>query len=219
MAISGKELSKRQLQKKRQIREARLLIVSELWQKGWSMKKIAEEVQRRLQLEKEPPKSTIKNDKDYLTAQWKEENMRNVTELVQLELARIDTLIAELFEAWEKSKEDATRYKAEKEECEIAGKDDDGKAKKTKLPIVKTKQKQEQVLGQGNVAYIAEIRQQLAERRKLLGLYQPEKKEVTGADGAPLHPRNIAVDLNELTDDELEVLYNISKKRDNKEQE
>lgn len=32
--------------------------------------------------------------------------------------------------------------------------------------------------GLGNPNYIAEIRQQLAERRKLLGLYAPEKREV-----------------------------------------
>ncbi|MCM1077861.1 MAG: hypothetical protein NC344_06825 [Bacteroidales bacterium] len=33
--------------------------------------------------------------------------------------------------------------------------------------------------GAGNVTYISEIRQQLQERRKLLGLYSPEKSEVT----------------------------------------
>lgn len=34
--------------------------------------------------------------------------------------------------------------------------------------------------GLGTVAYMSEIRQQLQERRKLLGLYAPEKKEVSG---------------------------------------
>lgn len=34
--------------------------------------------------------------------------------------------------------------------------------------------------GLGDVRYLAEIRQQLQERRKLLGLYAPEKKEVAG---------------------------------------
>lgn len=36
------------------------------------------------------------------------------------------------------------------------------------------------VVGLGNPAYISEIRQQLAERRKLLGLYAPEKKDISG---------------------------------------
>lgn len=34
--------------------------------------------------------------------------------------------------------------------------------------------------------YISEMRQQLVERRKLLGLYAPEKKEITGKDGKDL---------------------------------
>jgi hypothetical protein len=34
--------------------------------------------------------------------------------------------------------------------------------------------------GTGNVSFITEIRQQLQERRKLLGLYAPEKREVAG---------------------------------------
>ena len=36
------------------------------------------------------------------------------------------------------------------------------------------------MVGLDNVAYISEIRQQLQERRKLLGLYAPDKKEVSG---------------------------------------
>lgn len=36
------------------------------------------------------------------------------------------------------------------------------------------------MVGLGNPAYISEIRQQLQERRKLLGLYAPEKKDISG---------------------------------------
>ena len=39
---------------------------------------------------------------------------------------------------------------------------------------------EKEVIGLGNTAYIAEIRQQLMERRKLLGLYAPEKREMSG---------------------------------------
>ena len=42
------------------------------------------------------------------------------------------------------------------------------------------KSKEEERGGLGDPRYIAEIRQQLTERRKLLGLYAPEKKEITG---------------------------------------
>ena len=43
-------------------------------------------------------------------------------------------------------------------------------------------------MGLGNPAYMSEIRQQLMERRKLLGLYAATKSEVTGKDGTPLIP-------------------------------
>lgn len=36
------------------------------------------------------------------------------------------------------------------------------------------------------VGYITEIRMQLAERRKLLGLYAPERREVSGPGGGPV---------------------------------
>ena len=58
----------------------------------------------------------------------------------------------------------------------------------TEIQTVKRENLTENVVGLGNPAYIAEIRQQLAERRKLLGLYAATKTEVTGKDGTPLVP-------------------------------
>ena len=217
--MDGKELNKRQNQKRLQVKEARLQIVSELWLKGWSCRNIALEVTKRLQLTTPCNKSTIKRDKDLLLKQWHEDNMGNVEDWVQLELARIDDCIYELWQEWEKSKTDVTRHKAEREEVELTLKEE---GKKTKMPAAKLKQKQEQVLGVGNVAYIAEIRQQLVERRKLLGLYKPEKQEITGKDGKPLNQQQASaaiINPADLTEEELAVLYNIAKKRDNKEQE
>ena len=217
--MDGKELNKRQNQKRLQVKEARLQIVSEMWLKGWSCRNIALEVTKRLQLTTPCNQSTIKRDKDLLLKQWHEDNMGNVEDWVQLELARIDDCIYELWQEWEKSKSDATKHKAEREEVELTLKEE---GKKTKMPAAKLKQKQEQVLGLGNVAYIAEIRQQLVERRKLLGLYKPEKQELTGKDGQPLNPPPASaaiINPADLTEEELAVLYNIAKKRDNKEQE
>ena len=87
MAITGAELNKRQRQKANQLKEARLQIVSELWLKGWSCRKIAEEATKRLQTAKPINQSTIKKDKDLLLRQWHEDNMGNVEDWVQLELA------------------------------------------------------------------------------------------------------------------------------------
>ena len=36
----------------------------------------------------------------------------------------------------------------------------------------------QEIVGLGDVSYIAEIRQQLIERRKLLGLYSADKREI-----------------------------------------
>ena len=222
MAITGAELNKRQRQKANQLKEARLQIVSELWLKGWSSRKIAEEATKRLQPAKPINQSTITRDKDLLLKQWHADNMGNVEDWVQLELARIDECILELWREWEKSKQDTTKQEAQKEEVLLAGKDGgkDG-GKPTKLPVTKTKQKQSVVLGMGNVAYIVEIRQQLMERRKLLGLYKPDRQEITGKDGAPLNPAPAggSINVEDLTEEELDVLYNIAKRRDKKEHE
>lgn len=220
MAITGKELNKRQRQKANQLKEARLQIVSELWLKGWSCRKIAEEATKRLQTAKPINVSTIKRDKDLLLQQWHEDNMGNVEDWVQLELARIDECILELWQEWAKSKQDTTKQEAQKEEVTING-TDGARGKGGKAPVTKTRQRSQQVLGMGNVAYIVEIRQQLMERRKLLGLYQPEKQELTGKDGTPLNPAhgNCPINVEELTDEEQELLYKIALKRDKKEQE
>ena len=53
--------------------------------------------------------------------------------------------------------------------------DEGGKSKTTQI-----ENRESKFVGFGNVAYISEIRAQLQERRKLLGLYAPEKKEFSG---------------------------------------
>ena len=149
---------------------------------------------------------------------------------MQLEVARVDMLIAELYEAWAKSKQDYERTRAsqERRQMEITAKEE-GEGKDKSLPTTKTKhpasflkqsQSREQVINYGNVGYISEIRKLLEYRAKLLGLYAPDRKEVTGANGQPLNPSttNTTITVEELTDDELETLYAIAAKRDKKAQ-
>lgn len=216
--MDTKTLNDRQQQKRRQVREARLQIVSELWLKGWSCRKIASEVTRRLQLDKPCNPSTIKRDKDLLLKQWHEDNMGNVEDWVQLELARIDDCLTELWDAWQKSKEDYTQTKAKQKHKMLQGAKQDDNQSNGKPALMQTEQQRNEIRKYGDVSYITEIRQQLVERRKLLGLYQPEKQEVTGKNGAQLNQPAV-IDPAMLTDEELAVLYGIAKKRDNKEQE
>ena len=214
-----KELNNRQNQKQRQKRLARLEIVAELYKKGYSVRKICQEVQSRLQLPKLPSPNLIQQDKKLLLNEWREYRLDNIDQLVTLELARIDDCIMELWEAWEKSKEDYTEGWHKQKAIPVAKKqNENGEGEQQGgSKVIYAEQQQAKKRGCGNVAYIAEIRQQLAERRKLLGIYAPERSELTGKDGAPLLANTQGVDLNELTEQELETLYAIAAKRDKKE--
>lgn len=216
------ELNKRQNQKQRQKRLARLEIVGELLKKGYSVRAICRELQVRLQLPKLPSPNLVQQDKKLLLEEWREYRLDNTEQLVTLELARIDDCIMELWEAWEKSKEDYTEGWQKQKSVPVAPKDKDGnpvQGGERKSKVVVAEQQQAKKRGCGNVAYIAEIRQQLAERRKLLGIYAPERSELTGAGGSPLMASTQGVDLNELTEEELNTLYAIAAKRDKKEQQ
>ena len=124
--------------KREQAKEGRLEIVSKLYRRGYSLRKICSEVKEVLQLNTYSL-STAQSDVKTLLEEWRAARLENVDDLVQVELERIDEAVQELWQQWEVSK----TYSA------------------------------------GAPSYIAEIRQQLAERRKLLGLYAAEKHEVT----------------------------------------
>lgn len=124
---------------------------------------------------------TVHADIQSLLKEWRESRLSDMEDALQLELERIDDTVRELWEQWEKSKEDYIRTTNTKRG--VPTKDKDGKGKgdgETKIKTVSTEKIDTNVVGLGNPAYISEIRQQLQERRKLLGLYAPEKKDITG---------------------------------------
>lgn len=159
-------MSAPQQNKRNKLRLARLEIVAELYKRGFSFRKIREEVMRRLSLSTYALGS-VKNDVDVLLAEWREARLQNVDDLVQLELERIDDAVAECWEQWELSKEDHEQSVTTKKATK------DGSIKGDKRSQIETRTAE--VRGLGNPAYIAEIRAQLVERRKLLGLYSPER--------------------------------------------
>lgn len=225
--MDGNKINKRSTQKRRQIREARLQIVSELRLQGKSVRQIADAVTARLQLPKKVSTFTIHSDIKLLLQQWREDNNHNTEEWVQMEVARVDMLIAELFEAWEKSKTDYEQIRQRQERGhfevpateEAEGGKPSGK-RRIPSPYIKQVQSKESVTNYGNVGYISEIRKLLEYRAKLLGLYAPDRREITGANGQPLNPTttNTTITVEELTEDELATLYAIAAKRDKKGQ-
>ena len=158
--------------RRRQLKTARLDIIAELYKRGYSLRKITEEVKRRLNIPKLAV-STTYNDVQTLLKEWRESRIENIDQALQLELERIDDTTAELWEQWDKSKTE-TQKTTTTRSGRIKGKGNAG------IETDSVSESRTNVGGLGNPAYIAEIRQQLIERRKLLGLYAPEARQVKG---------------------------------------
>lgn len=170
------------------IKEGRMVIVADLYKRGWSIKRIAEEVRTRMNTTCST--RTIWNDIQSLLEEWRATRIHDTDQRLQLELERIDDCVAELWEQWDKSKEDWVREHNKRVGVPITteGNGNGNGEGATEIVTVKRENMTENVVGLGNPAYMAEIRQQLAERRKLLGLYAATKTEVTGKDGTALIP-------------------------------
>lgn len=179
-------MSKRNTSRRNHIKEGRKEIEAPLYKRGWSIRRITEEVRNRLGTSCST--RTVWNDINELLDEWRAERIKDVDQRLQLELERIDDAVRELWEQWDKSKENYTRENNKRIGVPVPAGDGQGGGEATEIMTVKRENTSENVVGLGNPAYIAEIRQQLAERRKLLGLYAATKTEVTGKDGTPLIP-------------------------------
>lgn len=168
-------MSKAQEKKRQQVKIARLEIVSGLFKKGYSRRKIREEVMKRLNIETYSLQ-TVQKDIQTLLDEWREARLEDTDELVTLELARIDDTCRELWEQWEKSKENYTKQTRKQKGSPSR----DAETGQTSIKTYQTERTDTEVIMLGDPSYIAEIRKQLEERRKLLGLYAPEKTEVSG---------------------------------------
>jgi hypothetical protein len=183
-------MSEAQQKKRRQVKLARLDIVAELYKRGNSVRKIRDEVMKRLGLGSYSTK-TVHSDIQTLLKEWRDSRLEDMDLALQLELERIDEAVRDLWEQWEKSKTDYTKTTSKRKGAPVND-------KKTGSSTIKTFQKEEtetDVIRLGDPSYIAEIRQQLAERRKLLGLYAPDKREITGKDGKDLMTDPIMIEI------------------------
>lgn len=158
-----------QNKRRNQMRLARLEIVGRLYKRGKSYRQIQAEVMARLGIP-HYSLSTVSQDIKTLLEEWRENRIADIDEAVQLELERIDDAVAELWSQWEKSKEDGVRKSRRRRASKAGEGQQNGNAVEERS--------ESDVVGLGNPAYIAEIRQQLMERRKMLGLYSPEKTVV-----------------------------------------
>ena len=172
-------MSKAQQQRRNQFKTARLEIVAQLYKRGYSIRAIRAEVMRRLDLATYSTQ-TVHKDVQTLLKEWRESRLEDMDDALQLELTRIDDTVQELWEQWEKSKEDYTRTQRKRKGAPARSGNQDNNSSDGGIRTFSVEEKTQQVIMLGNPAYIAEIRQQLAERRKLLGLYAPEKRDIQG---------------------------------------
>lgn len=175
-------------------RNLRMDIIAPLFKRGYSYRNIREEVMSRLDLDTYSLK-TVKSDIDALLKEWRELRIANIDLSIQLELQRIDDLIKEAWDAWDKSKEDYERKSDSQDAAiEMEGCEEDGDGK---IIPVRARQQRESVRSCGDPRYLDIINKLLIERRKLLGLYAPEKQNVS-----------IKSTLKDMSDEELECEVN-----------
>ena len=159
----------------RQAQIVRIDIIAQLYKRGYSYRQIQAEVMARLDL---PSYSlnTVHRDVKRMLEEWRDTRIENLDLAIQLELERIDDLIREAWEAWDKSKQDYEKTQTKQTgtptqpATNSSASDGDGK-----IVTVKIERTSEEITKYGNPRYLEVIHKNLAERRKLLGLYSPEK--------------------------------------------
>lgn len=173
-------MSNNEYKQRRQVKEGRLAIVAQLYKRGYTVRAIREEVMRRLDLSTYSV-STAHGDIKSLLKEWRESRLEDMDDALQLELTRIDDTVRELWEQWEKSKEDYIKTQRKRKGAPARNTNqENNNGGDGGIRTFSVEEKTLNIVGLGNPAYISEIRQQLAERRKLLGLYAPEKRDIQG---------------------------------------
>lgn len=172
-------MSKTQYTKRNKVKEGRLEIVAHFYKRGYSIRAIRTEVMRRLDLATYSTQ-TVHKDIQTLLKEWRKSRLEDMDDALQLELTRIDDTVRELWEQWEKSKEDYTKTQRKRKGAPARNANQDNNSGEGGIRTFSVEEKTQEVIMLGNPAYISEIRQQLAERRKLLGLYAPEKRDIQG---------------------------------------
>lgn len=147
------------------VREQRLQIVAPLWRRNYTYREIQAEVMKRLGLQAYSI-ATVKKDVDRLLKEWQENRLKDTEQRVTSELARIDLVIKEAWEMWDKSKEDYERKKGKQKG--VPKFDEQG----VQVAVVTTYQEMqnEEYRAKGDARYLDIIIRCIERRCKLLGL-------------------------------------------------
>jgi predicted transcriptional regulator len=166
------------------IRDRRLC--ADLYLKGWLQSEIAEHLGLSQQ--------TISNDLKACHARWQAETLTDIGELKGREIAKIDLLEREAWDAWVRSCADAeTMVQKEKRSA--------GAAKDRQPAREMTKTTKGQV---GDPRFLATVQWCINRRCEIYGVDAPEVKEFTGPGGSALAggPDVISIYIHDGSDDE-----------------
>lgn len=146
-------------------KEQRLEIVAPLWRKNYTYREIRVEVMKRLDL-KAYALSTVKSDVDTLLHEWQENRLEDTDKKVTSELARIDLVIREAWDMWEKSKQDYEKKKGKQKGVPIF----DEQGVQIKVKTTYQEMLNEEYRAKGDARYLDIIIRCIERRCKLLGL-------------------------------------------------
>lgn len=154
--------------------------ISTLYLEGWLQCDIADEVGLS--------QSTVSNDLKILQKQWLSSTLININEAKAKELARIDKLEQEYYQAWHRSCEDAETITEKGKGSKAKAKDDEDNSPTRPTEFEKTVQRKGQA---GDPRFLQGVQWCISQRCKILGVNAPKKSE------------DLTVNLNELTNEQL----------------
>lgn len=197
---------------RRKQKEARLVIVAELYSKGKSFREIRTEVIRRLNLETYSLK-TVHGDIETLLKEWRSERLENTDQAVTLFLERNRQHYEEARDEWDRSRKDRFRTDTKRKGVPIGKKGEKGGTDNpADIITIMREEKKIQELGEGDPRYMELMLKCEEQRAKLLGLYAPEHRILTGENGSPLVPGSSDIDIDKLTPEEKAELLKLARK-------
>ena len=115
---------------------------------------------------------------------WRADSDGFVTEAVEQELRKINSLEIVAWQEWDKSLNDAITTTVETRTVTLKDVDPDGNV--MLLPAIETKTTRRVTKQTGNTAYTDTVKWCIEQRCKISALYAPTKSELTGKDGEPI---------------------------------
>ena len=161
--------------KETKLKQARLEIVAGMYKRGYSLRKIQSEVVKRLELSSYSL-ATVHKDVQTLLDEWRENRIEDMDAALTLELERIDETCRELWNSGKSQRLITTRHNASRKALPPVT----TRRGRLQSGHIRQKGRNRGYHARRPVMISAEIRKQLEERRKLLGLYAPEKKDING---------------------------------------